>query len=170
MEAYFRELIRGVDASLLEEWERLKNPEWIAAAEGADKPTRPASYDITRDAAAFRRLVRAEIFLLLQGAARWAAGVDEEENEAQFQKFESFFEARGRFRLDPEGRAAKHTHFLEERGEKQKARGEIEVAQMLVDVEGLNDWEAVFAVLLTESRAENRAVVRLVVVRPVGAA
>jgi hypothetical protein len=36
---------------------------------------------------------------------------------------------------------------------------------MLVDSEGRNDWEAVFAVSLAESRAENRAVVRLVEVR-----
>ena len=168
MEAYFRELIRGVDASLLEEWERLKNPEWIAVADGADKPARPASYDITRDAAAFRRLVRAEIFLLLQGAARWATGVDDEENEAQFQKFETYFEARGRFRLDPEGRSAKHTHFVEAGGEGREARREIEVAQVLIDAEGRNDWEGVFVVPLIDSRIENRAVVRLVAVRPIG--
>jgi hypothetical protein len=169
MEAYFRELIRGVDASLLEEWERLKNPEWIAAADGADKPARPASYDITRDAAAFRRLVRAEIFLLLQGASRWAAGTDGEDGEEQFQKFESYFEARGRFRLDPEGRSAKHTHFIEAGREGREARGEIEVAQVLIDAEGLNDWEAVFVVSLIDSRIENRAAVRLVAVRPIGA-
>ena len=31
---------------------------------------------------------------------------------------------------------------------------------MLVDTEDANDWEAVFVVSLTESRAEDRAVVR----------
>ena len=170
MEAYFRELIRGVDASLLEEWERLKNPDWAAAADGADKPARPASYDVTRDTVAFRRLVRAEIFLLLQGAARWAAGAGEEENEDELRMFESYFEARGRFRLDPEGRAAKHTHFATAPGEGLAAAGELEVAQVLVDADGQNDWEAIFVASLADSRAENRAVVRLVAVRPVGAA
>jgi hypothetical protein len=169
MEAYFRELIRGVDASLLEEWERLRNPEWIAAADSADKPVRPASYDVTRDAVAFRRLVRAEIFLLLQGAARWAAGADEEENEDEVRMFESYFEQRGRFRLDPEGRAAKHTHWGEFAAAGFGGKSECEVAQVLVDADAQNDWEAVFAVSLTESRAENRAVVRLVAVRPVSA-
>lgn len=180
MEAYFRELIRGVDASLVEEWERLKNPEWIAAATSADKPARPASYDVTRDTVAFRRLVRAEIFLLLQGAARWdAAGgltaglpVDESEKDraASYRMFEAYFEARGPFRLDPEGRAAKHTHFATAAGEGVAAPGELEVAQMLVDLEGANDWEALFVVSLAESRAEDRAVVRLAAVRPVSAA
>jgi hypothetical protein len=178
MEAYFRELIRGVDASLLEEWERLKNPEWIAAAVDADKPARPASYDVTRDATTFRRLVRAEIYLLLQGAARWdaaggqagalAAGEGEKESERAYRMFEKYFEERGRFRLDPEGRAAKHTHFAKAAGEGLAATGELEIAQVLVDANEQNDWEAVFVVSLTESRTEDRAVVRLVAVRPVG--
>ena len=51
MEDYFRELIRGIDSSLLEEWERLKNPDFVAATTSdTDKPARPASFDITRDA------------------------------------------------------------------------------------------------------------------------
>ena len=105
MEVYFRELIRGVDASLLEEWERLKNPEWVAAeTDGADKPARPASFDVTRDEKAFRRLVRAEIFAQLQRALSW-----DEEHEADRAVFAAYGEARGRFRLDPEGRSAKHT-------------------------------------------------------------
>ena len=48
-------------------------------------------------------------------------------------------------------------------------RGSWPVAQMLIDSEAQNDWEARFAVLLAPSRAENRAVVRLVEVGPVGA-
>jgi superfamily II RNA helicase len=167
MEVYFRELIRGVDASLLEEWERLKNPEWVAAeTDGADKPARPTSFDVTRDEKAFRRLVRAEIFAQLQRALSW----DEEDEEAR-KPFMAYGETRGRFRLDPEGRAAKHMHFGEVVAEgvvATAAVGELEVAQTLVDAEGLNDWEAVFGVALAASRAENRAVVRLVAVRPIG--
>jgi hypothetical protein len=40
---------------------------------------------------------------------------------------------------------------------------------MLVDFEARNDWEARFTVLLAASRAENRAVVRFVDLRPIGA-
>src|SRR4051812_7289698 len=68
MEDYFRELIRGIDSSLLDEWERLKNPEFVSA-DTADKPDRPASFDITRDDAAFRRLVRIAILGFLQDVA-----------------------------------------------------------------------------------------------------
>ena len=167
MEVYFRELIRGVDANLLEEWERLKNPEWVAAqTDGADKPARPTSFDVTRDEKAFRRLVRAEIFAHLQRGLSW-----DEENEKDRAAFFAYGEARGRYRLDPEGRAAKHTHFGEIVTEgviATAAVGEMEVSQVLVDAEGHNDWEAVFGVLMADSRAENRAVVRLVAVRPIG--
>lgn len=166
MEIYFRELIRGVDASLLEEWERLKNPDWVATEEGAEKPARPASFDLTRDTVAFRRLVRAEIFTQLQ---QMLSGGDAE-GDRTTGRFEDYFNERGRFRLDPEGRAAKHTHFGEARSRAAEEGGgqEIEVAQVLVDAEGLNDWEAVFVVSLNESRIENRAVVRLQTVRGIG--
>ena len=169
MEDYFRELIRGVDSSLLEEWERLTNPDFIAA-EAAEKPARPAAFDLTRDPDAFRRLVRTAVFLFLQDVAArdWEAAalrlapvdatVDEAARLAEARRIERefvpYFEAHGRFRLDPEGRAAPHTHWDEDR-----AAGEIRVAQMLIDGEGNNDWEAAFTVSLAQSRAENRAAV-----------
>jgi hypothetical protein len=175
MEAYFRELIRCVDASLIEEWEKMKDPEWIAAdTGGAEKPARPASYDVTRDAVSFRRLVRAEIFLVLQDIARvpTALAVTEEEKEVEAarKKFDAYFAERDRFRLDPEGRAAKHTHFAEKPGEGLAGPDEIEVAQVLIDSQEANDWEAIFVVSLTASRAEDRAVVRLTAVRAIGSA
>lgn len=173
MEAYFRELIRGIDASLLEEWERMKDPEWVAASVSGDgKPRRPDSFDITRDQKTFHRLVRAEIFLWLQGVARWdaqggsTAPVDDDidrETETDYRSFEPYFEERGRFRLDPEGRAAKHTHW-----DQFTQTDEWSVAQMLVDSEEQNDWEALFTVSLKDSRAENRAIVRFDRVQKLG--
>ena len=178
METYFRELIRGIDSSLLEEWERLRDPDYVAAelASGADKPARPSSYDVTRDAAGFRRLVRTAIFGFLQevaardwesAASRLTTGEALAEGENALMSpeakriekaFAAYFDARGRFRLDPEGRAAKHTHFDEERD----ADGGLSwtVAQVLVDKDELNDWEVRFTVSLVESRAQARAVVR----------
>ena len=167
MEVYLRELIRGVDASLLEEWERLKNPDWVTPDMGnSDKPARPSSFDITRDIAGFRRLIRTEIFLILQRALSW-----DEEYEKIRNVFTQYGEARGRFRLDPEGRAAKHTHFgaIVSEGEIATAAvGEMEVSHVLVDADGANDWEAVFGVSMAASRVENRAIVRLIIVRLIG--
>ena len=46
----------------------------------------------------------------------------------------------------------------------------ITVAQMLIDYDEQNDWEAVFSVSLAQSRAENRPVITFVTVRPLGTA
>jgi len=220
MEEYFRELIRGIDSSLLEEWERLRNPEFVAA-DSADKPSRPATFDITRDVAAFRRLVRVTILGFLQdvaardwenASARLAAvevssakgqgpnggeqvpsskeqvpGDGEQPPSTKYQvpsptnqvfssslptsrsslqledAFGAYFKVRDRFRLDPEGRAVKHTHWSDD-----NAPGELSVAQMLIDPADQNDWEVTFTVLLAPSRAENRVVLRFDGVQSIG--
>ncbi|MGH8019085.1 MAG: DUF3516 domain-containing protein, partial [Opitutaceae bacterium] len=170
MELYFRELIRGIDSSLLEEWERLRHPETALAVadDKPDKPARPVSFDITRDVASFRRLVRTGIFAFLQDAAArdWpsaAARVGEGEPRNIERAFDQYFAARGRFSLDPAGRAAANTHWTEDR-----EAGVWRVAQVLVDADGANDWEAAFEIPLHSSREENRAVLRLAAVRPIG--
>ena len=180
MEDYFRELIRGVDSSLLEEWERLRNPEFVAA-EGVDKPARPAAFDITRDAAAFRRLVRTAIFGFLQDVAArdWESAASRlltgeaallGENELASPEarrieaaFGKYFDERGRFRLDPEGRSTTRTYWDEP-----EDRGELTISQVLVDPADHNDWEARFTVSLPQSCAANRAVVCFTEVLPVG--
>lgn len=186
MEDYFRELIRGIDSSLLEEWERLRNPDGAAAAsvEAPDKPARPATFDITRDTAAFRRLARTALFGFLQdiaardyesAAARLAtgeAGHSAAENalaspEAKRLEaaFRPYFDARGRFRLDPEGRSAKHSHWLDA---EPPGATEWSLAQVLIDHSDHNDWEARFTISLADSRAQNRPVLRFDTVTPIG--
>lgn len=182
MEDYFRELIRGIDSSLIEEWEKLRNPEFVPA-DTAEKPARPAAFDITRDPAAFRRLVRTAVLGFLQDVAardfgsalsRLATGevalpAEGEPTSTEARQLEAafapYFDARTRFRLDPEGRSTKHTHWDED-----SAAGEWHVAQVLIDTEEANDWEALFTISLADSRAANRAVVRFEGVSPIGAA
>ena len=184
MEDYFRELIRGIDSSLLDEWERLRNPEFVST-DSVDKPSRPASYDLTRDPVAFKRLVRTAILGFLQDIAtgdaeaarlRFAPAELKATDEAAAlvevrrieKEFTAYFDARTRFRLDPEGRSAKHTHF-DEQGPEDDAGGKTWlVAQILADPEENNDWEARFSVSLNASRAENRAAVNFLEIKPVG--
>ena len=181
MEDYLRALIQGVDASLLEEWERLRNPEFVAA-EAADKPSRPSTFDVTRDQAGFRRLTRALVFSFLQDVASrdWESAASRlQSGEANVlsegeptsgaareieRAFEPYFEARGRFVLDPEGRSAKHSHWSED-----KDRQSLRLAQVLVDASQLNDWEMTLKISLAESRESNRPVIRFAGVAPIGA-
>ena len=183
MEDYFHELIRGIDSSLIDEWERLKNPDFVAA-EIAEKPARPAIFDITRDTAAFKRMVRTAILGFLQDIAASdaeaaysriapaveGAAIDEPAQQIEVRRIEreftAYFDQRHRFRLDPEGRSAKHTYFTEE-----TAHSEIwRVAQILVDPESLNDWEARFEVSLPDSRGAHQPSLKFLEVKPVGAA
>ncbi len=166
LELQLREVVRGVDASLLEEWERLRDP--AAAAVDPGRPPLPARTDVTRDAPSFRRLVRAAVFAFLQevaardweSAAARLPGADAAALEAAFAVHAA---ARGRLRLDPAGRAAANSHWSEA-----PEADELRLAQVLVDADDANDWEARFVVVLAASRAEGRPVVRFESVAPVG--
>ncbi|MEO7598179.1 MAG: DUF3516 domain-containing protein [Opitutus sp.] len=168
METYFRELIRGIDSSLIEEWEKLRNPDYVAA-ELADKPARPSAFDITRDGPSFKRLVRTAILAFLQDVSsrEWESAAERGGIPGEMRRLETqfgaFWDAHGRFRLDPEGRSAKHTHWQD--GDSSAEWG---VAQVLVDSDDANDWEVAFKVLLGASKAENRAVIRFESLHPIG--
>jgi hypothetical protein len=127
----------------------------------------------------YKRAVRTAIFGFLQDvlASDWeSAAARLETGEAKVlaegepaspearrieEAFTPYFLARDRFRLDPEGRSVKHTHWDEE--------SEVwQVAQVLIDSEELNDWEAQFSVSLPDSRVANRAVVKFDRVAPIG--
>ena len=193
MEDYFRELIRGIDSSLLEEWERMRNPEFVAE-EVADKPARPSTYDLTRDLQAFRKGIRMAILGFLQDAAShaWeaaaerlaidvptAADPDAAERARELalkaaarhieDAFTAYNDARGRFRLDPEGRATRHTCFDEPAAARLHDHAVWNVAQILVDSESDNDWEALFEIDLPASRLESRPVLRFTGIREIGA-
>jgi hypothetical protein len=64
MEVYLRTMIRQVDSSLLDEWEKMRNPSYLAADSEEVKPpgAEAAAQDITRDAKKFTALIRARIF------------------------------------------------------------------------------------------------------------
>ncbi len=178
MELYFRELIRAIDSSLLEEWERLRNPDYVAAEAAGDKPARPASFDITRDRDQFLRLVRAALLSVLQDVAvrDWDAAAAKLAWEAPAggavlpsparqveTAFQPYLQLKGRFRLDPEGRSAKHTHVTAP-----PDAAVWEISQVLVDPEDLNDWEVQFDLSLADSRSQDRPVLRLRAVQPIG--
>jgi superfamily II RNA helicase len=65
------EVVRGVDSSLLDEWERLNNPDAVRGADQAAAGTRPPGGDtVTGNVRAFRALVRNAVFRRVQLVAR----------------------------------------------------------------------------------------------------
>jgi hypothetical protein len=180
MEEYLRELIRGIDSSLLEEWERLRNPDFVAQ-DASDKPARPSSFDITRDKPAFLRLTRTAIFGFLQDVAfrDWESAVERlrsgsagsiaetellsPEARKLEEAFAPYFIARSRFRLDPEGRSSLNTHV-----EENPAAQEWRIAQVLIDADDNNDWELRLTLSLADSKRENRPVLAFAGCGPIG--
>ena len=90
---YLGSLVRGVDSSLLDEWERMQHPERLLE----DKPVEELEHDITRDRRAFTALIRNLCFSLLRALAD--------------RDYESFLDLGGARRSDARRgrRGARHT-------------------------------------------------------------
>jgi superfamily II RNA helicase len=163
--AFFGSIVRETDTSLLEEWERLRNPAFAPAAK-VDTPTllsRPE--DVTADKRAFTAEVRNEIFRLLRalgtrdyeaatqlvtgpGGFAWAAADIE-------RMLAPYFEEYGEIRLDQKARGANNTLFSEPKPRVWR------VAQTIVDPEEHNDWAIELDVDLDASREKGAPVLEL---------
>lgn len=184
LEAHFEELVRGIDASLFDEWANLSAPGTssvglnVSSSPAPDKKFGTAPRELTRDPAALRRAARVAIHLVLQDAAArdyeacaariLPADTPDESLVAEARRLEKLFaahaEARGRFRLDPAGRNVANTHF----DEAEPSASEWRIAQVLIDPEDANDWEARFVLDLESTRATGRLALSLETIAEVG--
>jgi superfamily II RNA helicase len=171
MELYLGTMIRQVDSSLLDEWEKMRDPNYRP---GETREVRPpgaeeAAADITRDTKAFTAAIRNRIFTFLRGLVigdyeqaivnlsspqdadgqPWTAARLQEALAAYHTDHE-------RICLDPDARNVRHTYVLPA-ADKKTWR----VQQMLVDPEEHNDWVAEFEVDLGESRKLGEPALRL---------
>lgn len=193
MEVYLGALLRQVDSSLLEEWEKLRNPAFQAEETEEARPpgAEEAERDITRDAKAFTALVRNRILSFLAAFARgWQddalaalsgesfehAPVDGEGAHWTGDRLAGllarYLEEHDGIRLDAEGRNSRHTLV-----EAHPGKGAWRVEQILQeavarggddDDEPRNDWSAVFEVDLTASRDAGEVVLKLLSVGELG--
>ena len=164
MELYLATMLRQVDSSLVEEWEKLRDPNYVPRSEARE--ARPpgaeeAARDITRDTKAFTAAIRTRVFNFLRGlvigdfeaALTHLASPDDPEGQPWTPdrlraEFEAFLAEHQRLCLDPNARNARHTYVLPSE-DKRVWR----IQQMLVDPEAHNDWVAEFEVDLAASRA-----------------
>jgi superfamily II RNA helicase len=173
LEIYLGAMLKQVDSSLLDEWEKLRDPNFqshAASAELRPPGAEEAARDITRDRKAFVGMIRNRIFTFLRAFANGdgAAALQElapsssEINSAAWTAdqlrriLEEHGASRGRIRLDPEARNARNTHIEElEQGRRWR------VQQMLVDTEDANDWVAELEVELPASQLAGEPVISL---------
>jgi superfamily II RNA helicase len=172
IELYLGTMIRQVDSSLLEEWEKMRDPNYLPRAQA--KEIRPpgaqeAERDITRDLKAFTAAIRTRIFTFLRGLIigdyETAIPHLNSPNDADDQPWTAdrlrlLMDEYGREHqhlcLDPNARNLLHTYVTPSE-DKRTWR----VQQMLVDPEELNDWVAEFEVDLHESKATGEPFLRL---------
>ncbi len=189
MELYLRTLLRQVDSSLEDEWERMRDPNYrpFALASRRGEELRPpgaetAAPDITRDAKAFTAAIRTRIFTFLRAWAigHHAAALDALDSPPRVAARRDRRRTRGRrsgcdrrsrtivvdherVRLDPEARNVRHTHV-----DPSDDRRTWRVQQVLVDPALHNDWMAELEVDLTASREANQPVLWLQRLGPIG--
>ena len=184
MQDYLGDMIRRVDSSLLEEWEKMAHPEdyqkrldegatedEAEKAFGADK----AAADITYDKKRFLGMVRQRIFQIMGNLAKqdFAAVLDSLADDLA--EGEMLVDGEGKpwtenslteimaaytaehhkFRMDVEGRALAHTIVTYE-------GDTMHVQQMLQDEEDFNDWSIDFDISLSDSREAGMPLLKLV--------
>jgi len=172
MELYLRTMIRQVDSSLLDEWEKMRDPKYQLSSE--TKEVRPpgaeeAQIDITRDHNLFLAAVRNRIFSFLRGLVNsdfkqaLAHLSSTLAPEGQTWTVDRLREIRNAYdtehqqiSLDPNARNLRHTYVIP--SEDQRIW---RIQQMLIDPDEHNDWVAEFAVDLAESRRRAEPVLAL---------
>ena len=179
MEDYLRTMLRGVDSSLADEWERMKDPEYqpLGAARqavGQRPPQAPDdSSDVTRDTRKFTASVRTRIFTVLRawstGSQRAALAALDWQDDGEGAPwgadrlqnlFDGYRAEHQMLRLDPEARNLRHTHIDAEPGGCPEGVA-WRVSQMLIDPQMESDWAAVFDIDLARSREAGQPVLRL---------
>jgi hypothetical protein len=154
MEAWLAGLLRGTDSSLLDEWERLRDPNY-KPDEREDKPAEAP--DITRNKREFTALIRTEIFRFLKplSTEHYAAAISTVSTsftaDALAALMEPYYTDHDRIRLDNEARNGRYT-YVEPSEDGQSWR----VNQVLVDPEELNDWQLEFRVDLPQAREDGK--------------
>jgi hypothetical protein len=163
---YFGAIVRQVDSSLLDEWERLKGG---AAAVGEPQAPRPEpeAWDVTRDPKQFTVLVRNEMYRLLralaaknyEAAAQIAAGGAEPMTPARIEaSLAPYWAEHAAIRVDPLARSPKNTQIS-------TREGFWDVTQIVCDPEEHDDWVIECAIDLDRSREAAAPVIELCRIR-----
>ena len=144
-------VVRQVDSSLIDEWERLTNPDSVATIE--IRPGDDGDVDITRNERAFRVMVRNEAFRLVQLLARRRTHeFPAEVAESLAAALLAYLNEYPAILTDADARSPKRFVLSGNRS------SGMAVAQTLHDPEDNDDWVLRARVNLEASRAEGRAV------------
>lgn len=175
-ETYFKEHLTIVDSSLIDEWELMRNPDYIPDEKrpAAEKQDRPLSQDKKK----FTRLVRNQVFTAVKFLShdnlpsfleRFTPHTDPENLWTATRLdllLNDYYLDHTRIRLDPDARNNKHCQIkpVEDSAENKQWI----VLQTLCDPDELNDWELRILVDLKKSDTQQEPVLILENLSPIG--
>ena len=143
-------LVRSVDSSLLDEWERLRNPDpdvaVVTVRPGADPD------DITSDARMFRTMVRNRAFGWIEQLARRQLPADTADGVDVLEDLAAYWREHDRILTDPDARNASRFAYDATTGA---------IVQTVHDPDGHDEWRLLGQVDLPATRAEGRLVATL---------
>lgn len=164
---YFWAIVRNVDSSLLDEWERMRDPtKTIHEKVIGDVKEEP--FDITRNTRGFTILVRNAMFQILRAlasrdyeeVASVAAEGDKPWTPDELeQAMAPYYEEHKEIRTDPVARSPNNTIVRDETSG--APAGLWEITQIICDPEGDNDWMLDCVVDLDQSRKAEKPIVTL---------
>ena len=138
MSVYFGQMVRGVDSSLLDDWEKMRGADPMALSAASPSPDARAALGPVRDVKVITPLIRNEVFALVRAlATRDFDGVFARLSDAGEwtpERLQTTLDAHGRrLRTDPGARSPKQLTI--QPGEDRWA-----VEQILMDADDQNDW------------------------------
>ncbi len=165
VEEYLGSMIRSIDSSLLDEWEKLRNPDFNPKeiADPVEAAQVVEEFDVTRDAKAFEVMIRNEVFRFVRAlavgdvetATSALANEDLKAIETTLQtELKAYFQEHKRIQTDTEARSPKYLRVTKPEPTQWL------VDQTIVDPEANNDWSVRFSVDITLARKERRPVLR----------
>ncbi len=148
---YFGTIVRSVDSSLLEEWEKLRDPSYVSKKTFAQAESEELKAESAQIQKSRRRRVMIEVYSFLrllatgdfEGAMSCLASGRADENptftEKRLQELAALYgeSGHGSLRTDSAARHPSHTQIKIE-------NGQWTIHQRMVDAEDHNDWELVF--------------------------
>jgi hypothetical protein len=164
---YFWAIVRNVDSSLLDEWERMRDPS-KTIHEKVIGDVKDEPFDVTRNTRGFTILVRNAMFQILRAlasrdyeeVAAIAAEGDKPWTPDEIQAaMAPYFEEHKEIRTDPVARSPNNTIVRDETSG--APAGIWEITQIICDPEGNNDWMLDCVVDLDKSRQAERPIVTL---------
>jgi superfamily II RNA helicase len=162
---HLRGVVRGVDSSLVDEWERLRDPAGAARKAAAAAAVEALPKALWEDPKRLGARVRAELHALVKFLAdrRWeeaAAAVHDPEAKwtpsAVEEELKAYFAEHPGIDTTPRSRRPQHTRMVEEGPRRYR------VQHKLLDPEGDEDWMVEALVDLSEPGSEERPLLQLV--------